>query len=140
MIGVMRARLRSGLVVSALVAGCAAFSATSSAVGAPTGPCSQAMRCLSLDGGRFDVTLPESIVDAGGRVGVQIDDVITGALKRISALLPGPSILIQIVPGVDVIPGLGVVGATGTTGEVAITVDTAQNKSALRCTLTAGLV
>lgn len=109
-----RRALRAGVAVLGLMAaGCS---------GAP-GPAAPARPLTQqVAGGRFTVTFSGAALQAARGAGLNLPAVVSRALERINALLPGPhtTIAVGLGPPGTVIPQTGANGYTGPAGQVTV--------------------
>jgi hypothetical protein len=109
--------LRAGVAVLGLMAaGCGGHGSASSP------PASAAPRTERVAGNRFTVTFSGAALQAARGAGINLSAVVSHALGRINALLPGPATTIAVglaQPG-TVIPQTGTFGVTGKSGQVTV--------------------
>jgi Predicted Zn-dependent protease (DUF2268) len=108
-----RRALRAGVAALGLMAaGCSGHGSVSSA----------APRTEHVAGNRFTVTFSGAALQAAQGAGINLPAVVSHALERINALLPGPATTVAVglaQPG-TVIPQTGTFGVTGKSGQVTV--------------------
>jgi len=113
---------RAGVAVLALRAGVAVLALMAAGCGGASRPAPVAPLTEHVAGNRFTVTFSGAALQAAQGAGINLPAVVSRALERINALLPGPhtTIAVGLGPPGTVIPQTGAAGATGRAGQVTV--------------------